>query len=186
MSKPKYQIGDTAFTAEANSWAEVEVPCPICFGHRRVTLTLGNGEALHMDCEACNVGYQGPSGVVRDWQTRSSTRSVIVTGVEQYRDHDEDDSPIKWRYMLDVNATVKEADLYSTRDEAETRRVVMHAEAEQDAKRRNESNMLSKARRHSWSASYARAEIKEARRKIAYHEGRMQEVSERAGEETKP
>jgi len=62
-----FKIGDVVYFASAGQ-RQVDIPCPVCFGKREVTLILGNGDSVELPCDYCGKGYDGPRGYVLEYE----------------------------------------------------------------------------------------------------------------------
>ena len=90
MSKPKFNLGDVAFYVDASCNYGIDVPCPVCFGKRKVAIILGNDERIETECGHCSHGMDRPSGVARTWGVHSAIVEGEITGVTKEYDG--------WRY----------------------------------------------------------------------------------------
>ena len=70
-----FKIGETLWHAARNHHEE-KVQCPECMGTRVITMTLGTGERVALDCEMCRVGWDSARGWV--------TRSVLTFRAEKF------------------------------------------------------------------------------------------------------
>ena len=90
MLIPKFEIGQTVWVARTTRRA-AHVVCPVCFGKKVVTLELGDGSRIEMDCDYCSKGYEAPTGYVDgdwSWEPRIEGPYTIV-GVRTEVDEDE-------------------------------------------------------------------------------------------------
>ena len=58
------KVGDCLWWAVVEKHAQVEIPCPVCYGKRKVNLILGNGDVVALPCTYCSPGYESPRGTV--------------------------------------------------------------------------------------------------------------------------
>ena len=168
MDKPPFEFGQTIYYAYANSHYSKRVPCDICYGQKEVTLILGNGDECRVGCEACGLGFQQSTGTMTTWGVHSEVIEQVVSDICR---HGSD-----WEFN---HHRVSEGDIFATKEEAEERRKVLHAEAEEHAKRMYENNRLRSKAKHAWSASYHRNCIRDAERNLAYHRGRFTLIKDR-------
>jgi hypothetical protein len=163
---PPFSIGQTVYVADANAYGETRIPCPICFGKLRVTLILGNGEHQAVTCEACDFGMQGPRGEVRHYKAASSVTPWTVTGINQ--------TDGGWQIMAGGSAyKMADGNIFATREEAEARRLVLHAEAEEQARAAFDCQMVRAAKSHTWTAAYSRSAIARLKRDMEWHERKL-------------
>ena len=82
MTNEIYKIGETVWVGQWESRKE-RVPCPICFGTKVVTLILGDGTAVELDCKYCDNGFMGPQGhVVESHYVAGEVTQKVITGVD--------------------------------------------------------------------------------------------------------
>lgn len=167
-SKQPYAIGDTVFVAWAYDYDRELTKCGICFGDRRVKVTLGNGEEWMVDCDACGHGYERPSGMAYINVPRHGVREEVVTGVE----HDYDGWTIK---TASNSHRISDGCVFATRAEAIGRETVMAAEQAERVEKAHARNMMNHAKKHAWTLHYSRGQIREAERTIAWHRARIEE-----------
>lgn len=74
-----FNIGDTYYLPQ-NTPSEVTVLCPTCYGKFKVTVVLGNGESVLVDCETCGrgYGYEGPTGHVTDYSYTPVVTTFVI------------------------------------------------------------------------------------------------------------
>lgn len=161
-----FEFGQIVYVATVWAYKPTRVLCPVCFGKRFVTVILGDGEQQPVECEFCNVGYQGPSGTVTRHAPDSTIEERAVTGLVM--DGDE------WIVTLDGHAhRQSERCVFATREQAEERRAFLQAEAEINAQRNFEAQFADKKKGLTRSAGYHREQIKELRRKLEWHEAKL-------------
>ena len=161
-----YQIDDTVYVAAASAYSRKDVACPICFGKLSVTLILGNGEHQPVECDFCGKGYEGPRGVVEEYVACSSVEQRIVIGIGK--------DERGWHVDTGYNVQrIADGNVFAARADAEARRIVLHADAEQEARRRWEGHVSEGKKKSSWSAGYHRRQLKELRRKAGWHEEKL-------------
>lgn len=150
----KFKIGDHVWLARYGA-EESRVTCPVCFGHRAVTLILGNGDECRLPCDYCGKGYEGPRGYVteRTMVQRAepgTVESVTVSSaaVEYHGDHWYGDA----------------ANVFATEAEALARSAALAAEAQADEQRRVDYGKHDAKKTFAWNAGY---HMREAKRKRA-------------------
>lgn len=165
MSDQPFQIGEQVWYVYTSAYSRVSVPCPICFGKLSVKLILGDGSRQLIACDYCGKGFDGPCGIVWGYKAESRVCDGTVTGVS-IEDGD-------WKISLGRSDNRTASHIYRTKAEAEAVSAVELAEAVEQRKAMDESNFLNGAKKHTWSVGYARSEIADAERRIAYHRGRL-------------
>jgi len=164
MEAPQFKYGDRVWYAESSSYCAVDVPCDICFGKLSVVLILGNGEETDIECEACGKGFQGPTGVRRTHEVRSSVTEGAITGFTKRSFEG------GWRFEVDGSSRDH---VFATQEEAEAKRSEMHERDTGARARMDEENLSGKKKNHAWSASYHRKHLEEAERKVAWHRAKL-------------
>ena len=167
MTKPPFEFGQQVWIATASAYARKEIKCPVCDGKCNVVLILGSGERVPVLCEFCQHGSDEPSGVACAHSPASSIRPATVTGL--YRNGD------KWE--VQCGSPSAEREVFATEAEAEARRIVLHAEAEEEAKRNFEGQFKNARGKYSWTVGYHRGCIKRLRRQLEWHESRLRKPS---------
>jgi len=78
---------DTEIWWTGYGYTETWVQCPECAGTKAITLIQGNGQSVSVDCAACSMGYEPPTGMIKQitYQhkpERYTPRRVRVDGDE--------------------------------------------------------------------------------------------------------
>ena len=158
--KPPFEFGQVVFIARASSHDRQEIPCPVCYGKRRVTVILGNDEQVSIECEYCSHGCNPASGRASEWKPWSSVVETTVTGIKL--EHG------KW--CIECAAYVgSDAEIFTTREAAEEARIVMFAAAIERAQACNHSMKYNGRKRLSWHVGYHRAAVRRAQHDLEYH-----------------
>lgn len=161
-----FAIGEEVFVAWARSYNQETIKCPVCDGKRSVTLILGDGEHVPIECEFCQRGCDPPGGYVTRYVAASGVNRAVIEGIA-LNDGD-------WKFTIDHHThKLADADMFTNEAEAEARRVVMHAEAERQAQANFESQFKGSKRKHSWTVGYHRSEIADLKRKLEWHESKL-------------
>lgn len=164
-SDQKFSIGDRVWFAQVET-KSYKVPCSDCLGQRALTVIMGDGEHVSINCSACERGYYGSDGVETKNQYLPAVRSGIVRGVEcsgeriEYKIHISEHS--YWSPKA-VFATEAEA-----RADAEVLRLQSEEQAHAEFLRREKPT-----RSWAFNAGYHRREIKEGERRLAYHRAKL-------------
>jgi hypothetical protein len=150
------------------------VTCPECAGTKVVRLTLGNGEQYEIDCRACSVGYDPPSGVVKHHvyehrPTPFHARRVEIWG-NSFRYGEESPESGCWR-------PVEVGDLYESREECAARCEALNQERAAQEATRQIQNLASKRRDLAWSVHYWRGQKRRLERELASVNGRLREIA---------
>lgn len=166
INSPPFHIGDTVFVPWANAYQEQRVICPICNGKKSVTLILGSGENVPVECDACARGYEGPTGYVEARLPCSGVYELRVTGME-FADG-------VWVFRVGHD-TRKEFEIYSTYATADACRSSMHEQEAKRAEQNYESRFRNSQGKLSWTVRYHRSQIKDLERQLSWHRNKLSE-----------
>ena len=162
-----HAIGDTAWVLVVGSLQKSR-PCRVCAGHRSVTLILGSGEHVALDCDFCGRGFEGPRGVETYYEFAAEPRPYLVAGVERYTDGQGEQ--VRYRSgSADAWGSLDAVDVFATPEAAAAsgaEKVAAH-EAEQVA---NLDRKEEVSRSYAWNAGYHLREAKRARAEAERHE----------------
>lgn len=163
MLDAPFKIGETYWRAASGN-RQVTVECPMCCGQKYVTVTLGNGEQYTVDCEACGAGFEGPRGVVQQYDRTPLAEPFEIVKIKEWRED-------RWLVANPTNLTAYFDTLYATEAEA-------LAASEKRAADLMDSNMASLRKKKygkvsSWNIRYHKRQIKEYQKKIAWHQSKI-------------
>ena len=145
---------------------KVTRPCPVCAGDRAITVILGTGERIGVPCEACGNDYDGPHGVIEEWEHKPGAVPFVPATVESLYDH-------RWSLRSTDGAVADWDELRATEAEA-------LAEATKRAAAAHEHNMAmsqhkkANAKEHGWSIRYHRECIARLEREIGWHREKIE------------
>ena len=160
---PKYQIGEGVWFATFNS-VEASVECPDCGGTGRLRVTFHDETMVSVECTRCQVGYNPPTGRIQCYDRVGAIDYAVITGISVESDG--------IRYDMPGAYHMAETEVF--RDPAEARIAADNLAREYDERERAAiANKEKDTRSWAWHARYHRDEIKEARRRIAYHEAKL-------------
>lgn len=162
-------IGDKVWIAWGTSSARVEGPCPTCFGRKWVHIVQGDGELWAVKCGECSRGCTPPTGIGTHHEARVGVVEGEVVGIEKFADE------FRYSYSPHVHERIG---IFETEEEAKAA-----AEArlpEYVAHREKIDAQIEHDRWDSstWSLGYHRKNIKDAKRRIAYHEEQIEKLKE--------
>lgn len=154
-----FEIGDT-YWREAGNARRVTVECPMCCGQKYVTVTIGTGEQYTVECEACKLGYQGPQGVITEYDVTPQAEVFVIAKIKEWRNN-------QWLVADNSGRTAYFHTLYKTEAEA-------LAASKKRAADLEDRNMASRRKKKygkvsSWSILYHKRQIAEHERGIAWH-----------------
>ena len=160
---PKYNIGDVVWYARRETTTD-KIMCPECFGKKVLTVILGDGSQVIIDCMGCAPGLENPRGYCTFYKQSSGVKEIIISGVEY--------NIIKTTYQFDGCYSVNETELFDTKEGAEKKAVELaeeHNKEELDRIHRKEKNNKNWA----WHVHYYRNKIRRALEDIEHAKARL-------------
>ncbi len=164
MSEPEFNLGQMVYVAWASAYARKMITCPICDGYKSVTLILGSGEHVPVECQGCGLGYDGPQGTISTYEPDSGVREDKITGIAV--------SGNGYMYST-LNHSPDLCDIFSTMEEAEPRRLVLLGEAQEQVRRNFEAQFKQKKKDHGWTVHYHRREIIRLEKTLEWHRTKL-------------
>ncbi|GAB3054320.1 hypothetical protein [Stenotrophomonas tumulicola] len=119
---PRYAIGDTVFYTYQDTKAGA-YPCPDCKGSKVWSCTSPAGHTMEMDCPRCTYNYGRNQGLSLARTIRTYGVRVLTIGSVQINTA-RTDGPVHYMCLetgVGSGSVYRECDLYSTKDEAETK-----------------------------------------------------------------
>lgn len=171
LSMP-FQIGQSWWLPKQSA-ERLLVACPVCAGNRVFTVVLGTGEQLSLPCDSCGIGYEGPRGVVTEWDWTPGAEPFVIARVDSMHND-------RWWLESETGARAEFTDLCAT--EAEALNV-----SRQKCEAQHEHNMQSRQRKRkgtkkaAWTVRYHREQIADLQRQIAWHQSRIGDTAKAAG-----
>ena len=179
-----YNIGDRVWYAGMES-REASVVCPECFGKKYLTVILGDDSQVTIDCAGCASGYNPPKGYVTYYENTAFVEQVTITGFDVDAD--------KIRYKFDIvrkcndgfhrtlQSGADDYKVFGTKEEAEVKAKEL---AEEHNREKLERINCKEQHNHTWSwnVHYHRRQIREAKKSIEYHEGKLVVAREKSKE----
>ncbi len=170
-----FAIGDRVWLATFAT-RTIDVPCPVCFNAKAVTLVLGNGEEMRLECDYCSKGFASPRGFVVAYEASPAAHQYMIDRVSV--------SATDVEYQSDCTI-LRGENVFATEAEALDRaRDVAVVEA---ARRESQADYAKAyaAKSFSWNAGYHLTQAKDQRKKAEYHE-RMASICKARAKEVKP
>lgn len=161
----EYNINDTVWIAQCGQ-KEVRHYCPVCYGQLFVTLILGNGDEIRTPCDYCGKGYEGPKGYVLEYEWVAEARQVTISNKTKR----EIDGKTEYDFSS-YDAYFHEA--YDTKEEAEAKTLENIKNHKEDERKNIEWRKSHNHKTYSWHVGYSLKEIKEAKRKLDWHNARV-------------
>ncbi len=162
-----FTIGRTYWLPTTNP-TRVQKVCEVCYGHLTVTVTLGNGEHVAVECNNCSLGMDPPSGYTWEYAYQVGAEEFTIQGINSmYND--------EWYVQSTTGKTAYFKDLVD--DEA----LALHISQETITKeeecnhRRTNAIRSSMVKKFPWSIGYHEKLIHEAERKIEWNRSKVSE-----------
>jgi len=157
------KIGDRVWIASYET-RKVQKECPVCFGNKEVTLRLGNGDEVLLDCDYCGHGFHDPTGYVTCYERTPKAEPVIVQRIASEVSED----GTTYRYHFNGMRYVER--VYTSQEEA---LVAAHEKAAWEQKEEDERTHRLKRnvnKSFAWNAGYHLREAAECRRRAERHD----------------
>jgi len=164
----EFKVGDIIYFPKCRH-ENITVTCPVCFGKRLVTLILGNEEAVELPCDYCGKGWDGPRGVVEEYELVIGAELFLITSKEITEDAS---GGRHVRYYSDHSTVINDELACATREEALDRAKEMKAELDEERRTRVEHIKKDVKKSFSWNAGYHLREAKRCRQQAEYHDER--------------
>ena len=162
-----YSMGQELFWAKLEP-REIRIQCPDCFGNRFLTVILGDGEHVTIECTGCQCGYEPPRGWVKIVQYQQSVIKGTVSGIEIKTV----DGVPEVEYRINGRWWVKPEDLAMVEEIAKRRADEKAGELSQYELERFYSKEKPK-RDWGWQATYHQSCIRHAKEELDYHTAKL-------------
>lgn len=164
-----FAIGDRVWLASAGR-TERRVMCPDCLGTGKLTVIMGDGAHVGIECENCKQGCLGCRGTIAEWDWRASVEEFAIDEVRLSKDAVE--------YYLEIPFSSSrrvghDTDTFRTKAEAEKRSEELRAEHEKE-----EADKMQRKHKPHWTwahnASYHRKQVKQLTKDLEYHKAKLE------------
>lgn len=163
----RFKVGDVALAVRVGSMQVVR-PCRACNGDRAVTLILGSGEQVRLECGACSKGYHEPTGTETDYEFQAKLTPYQITGIEVVETANGQN--VTYRSGTEHGYyTFGEGDLFVSEEEAQAECARKVAEHEAEEERRIGEKVKYTNKNYAWNAAYHLREAKRHEKDAAYH-----------------
>jgi len=163
-----YNVGDIVWVAQFNPRKGVNVPCPVCYTKKVVTLILGNDDRVELPCSFCKSGYEAPSGYVTDYQADNAPMHIIIDGMETNKT--KSGTKIKYWVGADNCHTIHhEENIFDTKEAAFEAGKIMMEEWQTEQQARADWIKHDKNKSYAWNAGYHMRLVKKYEKDILYH-----------------
>lgn len=78
-----YKIGDKVWLARY-TFEKKYRDCIVCFGNREVTVILGDGTHVMVNCEHCSAGFESPTGEESYYEYTVEPELITITDIESH------------------------------------------------------------------------------------------------------
>ncbi len=165
---PAFAIGDTAWTGRYER-KERWIPCPDCCGQKALTVILGDGSQVSIDCICAWPAYGARAGSVVTYDYDPVVEQIVIDGIEVRMGR-----PTEYKFNATECSyrTVNETNVFHDREGAMAR--AMERKAEQEAE--EAKRMASKEKGDhtwAWNVTYHRRELKRAIHGVEYHTAKL-------------
>lgn len=145
--------------------SQVTVPCPVCFGQRAVAVTLGDGEVVGVECDACGKGFERARGVIEEWVYAPQAIQFEIAGVDSMHQD-------RWWVRSTTGGSAEFSTLRATETEALAASETSCAE-QYEANMRRRQHHRGNVKQLTWSLAYHRKQITDHQRQIAWHQSKI-------------
>jgi hypothetical protein len=168
-----YKVGDWVWYATYDS-EEIKLPCPVCYGNKVVTVILGNGDEVKVECDYCGKGWQNALGYVTDYQRipKAEQQRITKRRIEDGRDGEEIE------YIV-VNRYLKIEQMFDTEQEAYDYAVAL---AERVTQEQLDKPKYKAEKSYTWNAGYHLKQAQSKRKEADYHEAKAKVCKSRSKE----
>jgi len=163
MTTARKQVGDQVWVARCGH-QQVTKTCPVCFGQCKVRLILGDDSEMELPCEYCGLSYEGPRGVVSEYEWSDAAVLVTVTEVRVKQSAGVEEVEYScgpYYYTPDKVFDAKDEALEQCKAEIAERELQQTKNAGQMKKYKSKS--------FAWHAGYHMKEAERAERDAEYH-----------------
>ena len=170
------KVGDSLWIPRTDRKEEEEqVPCPVCFGKKSVTLILGDDSCIELDCDYCAKGYSAPRGFVTDYTLEPRAELFIVHGITTKESAS--DTVIEYSSGCYI---AHDGDLFPTKEAAleEAKKRMVERQKEEDS--RVEHIKKDQHMSFTWNVGYYKNEIKRRREELERAERKLRLCEKRA------
>lgn len=159
-----YKVGDVVWVP-SYSMGKERLQCPVCFGTLQVTVILGNGDQVAVDCDYCGKGFEGPKGYVEEYrmlpevEQRTITKRIVEDGP--------DGEEIEYR---SEHSCLYPDKMFDTQEEAlaKTQEMIQERELEEERKPKHKVD-----KSYSWNVGYYQRQIAQSRKELERYEKKM-------------
>jgi hypothetical protein len=161
---PPFKIGDVYYRP-ISAPRQTTITCPICDGKLYITIILGSGEQLQVECDGCDTGLNRPKGTLTEWNQDPATEFFEIASITSFHNG-------SWGVMSSSGSTCD----FSNLETFEVDALRIATEQSKEVYERNMAIRLHRKRetkKAGWSIQYHRQCIKDAERTIQWHQSKI-------------
>jgi hypothetical protein len=155
----EFGVGDWVWCARLKR-EQVDVPCPVCFTKKEVTVRLGNGDEVVVDCDYCSRGYVSEyveDGAPERYLITAKTVTEMSEGKRTgYHSH---------HYYFEDTGDL----LFATESEAMARGLELAREKKVKEETKSEYLKKNNLKSYAWNAGYHIRNARDHEKQAAYH-----------------
>jgi len=156
-------VGDVVWYADVGV-KEVEQPCPVCLGKKKVVVILGDDTPCIVACQFCAHGAEEPTGIVREYRYLAEPKQMNVTGkTVRITERGSEVEVYASNHVLNDRTFRTEGEALAKCQELATKQLEEDAERARDLRR-------AQKKAYSWKAGWHLTEAKRHRAQAEYHE----------------
>ena len=163
-----YNVGDIVWVAQFNPRKGVNVPCPVCYTKKVVTLILGNDDRVELPCSYCKSGCEPPSGYVTDYQANNRPKQITIDGM----DINKTSTGTKIQYWdgnKSCHYVYDEEKVFDTKEAADEACKIRIEKWQAEQQARADWIKHDKNKSYTWNAGYHMRLVKKYEKDILYH-----------------
>ena len=159
----KYEMGDKVWYAKRDVVVKT-MPCPECFGQKALTVILGDGSQVSIDCAGCACGCEPPTGYITYLEYIEKVLEVTIDRIEE--------TSTETKYGFSGHR-IKETELFMNKEDAKRRALELAEEFNKE-----EIEKINRKEKHdrtwSWNVHYHRKCIRGAEKELIYHKAKLE------------
>lgn len=146
-----FSIGQNVWWV-SSGYKERYIKCPDCVGTEVLTLTLGTGEKVILDCATCSIGHERPTGIIKEIYFEHKPESFTCTNVRI------DSTDEIYYYYHNRSANIRE--LFEDKEKCNLECEVLNKQKNEEQLERSIACLRSKKKDMVYSVSYWRGKRK--------------------------
>lgn len=167
-----FNIGDKVWFVRSGQ-REKWITCPHCFGNKKLTVILGDGTQIGMDCACCDRGWMGSWGEIAVYEWDACVLCGLITSVEL----------CEREYKYRTDSCYCADHYFFTKEEAEAEQLILEMQHIESEKQRIHNKKEYASKSWAWNATYHRRQLKNAQRDIEYHSTKLELAKSKSKEE---